>query len=157
MEAPRDRRSCSLKLKGASVPKVPFSKSRPQFRGPSVIKIHFQSVSSENTAQPSTGHKEGGIEEQKIPINSILIVKISSVEDLSTGLVKKYKALFPPTAVLELTQTDKKPGNIHSTGGRTTVVLVIKQLQPETPEQHDTAFSAYSSKSSSFQSALLWG
>lgn len=70
-----DKRSFCLKLKGASLPNVPFSKNHLQFRGPSIIKIHCQSISPENTAQLSAGHKEGVTQEKKIPINSILIVK----------------------------------------------------------------------------------
>jgi len=34
-------------------------------------------------------------EEKKIPVNSILIVKISCLEDLRTGLVKKAQASLP--------------------------------------------------------------
>lgn len=52
-----------LKGKGAFVPNVSCSKSYLQLRRPSINKIHFQSVSSENTAQLGTGHEDGVIEE----------------------------------------------------------------------------------------------
>ena len=46
-------------------------------------------------------------------------------------------------AFLEQTKSDQKPGSIHSTGRKTSLVLVMGQLQLEAEQQHGTAPLAY--------------
>lgn len=77
------------------------------------------------------GHKVGAIEE-KIPIVTLKI---------STGLVKS-SSHYSFTACLEPAKVEEKPGSTHSTGRA--LILVIRQLQLEAQQQHDTAFLTYS-------------